>query len=77
MKVARSTTWVDSKTVFQPHPNPKFKSKSKFTIEGNKDIENGSITWVDPKTVVYSYSDSQTSPLGPQKNKNDLQMKSK
>jgi len=51
-------------------------SKSNDRIEGNIENKSCSTTCVDPKTVVEPYSDPQTSPFGPQKDKNDPKIKS-
>ena len=61
-----STTWVDSKTVFEPYSDsknrplepqkvkndPKIKSNSKVRIEWSIEKESCSTKWVDPKTTV-------------------------
>ena len=49
--------------------DPNIKSKSNDRAEGNIENESCSTTWVDPKTVVKSYSNPQTSPIGPHKTK--------
>ena len=56
---------------------PKIRSKSNVIIEGNIEIEICSTTRVEPKTVVELYSDPQTSPLLPKKDKNDPQNEAK
>ena len=45
-------------------------------MEGNIENESCSATWVDPKTVVEPFSDLQTSPLGPHKDKIHPKVKS-
>ena len=45
-------------------------------LKKNKENESCSTTWIDPETVVEPYSDPQTSPLGPQKDKDDPKIKS-
>ena len=61
-----SNKWADLKTVFEFYLNPKdgplvpqkikndykIKLESYVNIEGNKDNESCSTTWVAPKTVV-------------------------
>ena len=55
--------------------DPKIKSKSNIRIHGYIVNESCSTTWVDLKTVVEPYSDHKTSPLGPQKDKNDSRLR--
>ena len=47
------------------------KSTSKVRIEGTIGNKSCSTTWVDPKTVFEPYPDSQISPFGPRKAKNN------
>ena len=56
--------------------NPKIKSKSSVRIEGNKENESYSTTWVDHKIIFEPYPDPKNSPLRPQKVKNDPKIKS-
>ena len=49
--------------------DPNIKSKSNARVEGNIENESCSTTWVDPKTFVKPYSNTQSSALGPHKTK--------
>ena len=50
--------------------------KTNIWIDGNIHNESWTTTWVHPKTVFEPYPNPKNSPLGPQKDKNDPQIKS-
>ena len=76
-----SITWVDPKSVVEPHPNlknsllgpqkvkndPKIMLKSKVRIERNIENDSCSTTCVDPKSVVEPHPNPKISPVGPPK----------